>query len=85
MKCKCGSDTHQRITNTKCSLYKASPGKEKPKSIDDKKYRKILSVYKQGFTSFCKDKKFYCKKVTKISYFATKLLHYHLQSRQSYT
>lgn len=84
MNCKCGSDTHQRTTSRKCPLYIPRPGKEKPKSTNDIKYRKILSVYKQGFTSFCKDKKLYdnvlitvCK-VSKISYFATKLLQFHL-------
>lgn len=82
MICKCGSNEHSRTSNKNCSLYQSRPGKEKP--IAKENYIQEYSVYKQGFNSLCKNKLLYdnvistVEKVTKICYYATKLLQFHL-------
>lgn len=77
MTCRCGSNSHSRTLSKNCSLHR--PRRKKNDYIQQ------YSVYKQGFNSLSKSKLLYdnvfstIEKATKLCYYSTKLLQFHLQ------
>lgn len=86
MSCKsCGKNDHQRNSSKSCKFYNPRPNNIKPQGSE--KFYKKFYCYKQGFDTLCRDNNSILHdnvekivmQVTESCFYATKLLHYHLQ------
>ena len=50
--CECGRTDHEKVTSSKCPLYKARQGAEKPPAPDGFKCIRDMHVFKQGLNTF---------------------------------
>lgn len=88
----CGEAGHQRSSSKKCKNYQPRQGAQKPQNNDEEEFylQKEVTVYKQGLATFTSHEfqngetlqdriHQQVDKVTKNSYYVTRLLNFHLQ------